>query len=299
MFRPSSRRSTSARGAGFRTGRSPAAGWIDLAARYRARSWAVKQVGDVPTRSSPSPARGRGVPGGGARRRDPDARAVRRTRAGEFIAAPLRRAGQAPRLGGAARAGSRASIRWRLGWLVAGLHRVQFEGAIGPRSLVRGAGRGGALGRARPHAPRPSRPVRRRARRAPPGAGRHGGLPRRAAADPPNLPPRPLGRQRPAHARRRPLRLRLRQRRPGRPVPGARAVLVEFARRDPCGPGPPRGVRGGGRPRSRRGSDGLRHADRPALATSSPRAAGAGWWPRRKTTGPTTRAGCGSSSTGR
>ena len=180
-------------------------------------SWAVKEVGDD---GCAELLEGAAFQEAVARRRYPDTcgaphaggRGHRRLRWGAGQAARLGgppRRGSEPRSGGCRAVGRRPPPRR--------LRRLDRR-----RPVVHGAGRGRAMVRAGRRAPRTSRPVRRRARCAAPGAGRHGGVPRRSAARPPDLSSRSLGRQRPAHARRRSLRLRLRQRRPGRPVAGAR-----------------------------------------------------------------------------
>ena len=66
--------------------------------------------------------------------------------------------------------------------------------------------------------------------------------------------------------RRQPLRVRLRQCRSGRPVPGARRDPRRVLRGSGARRSHPRRVRGGGRARARRGPDGLRDGDRAALA---------------------------------
>ena len=171
-------------------------GWIWRLDTERG-SWAVKRVGDAGDDEVAELLEGaafqEAVLAAGTRRprwADAGARGHRRLRWG---------AGQAPQPGststtriqprsGRGRAARRGAPSCRL-------RRLDRR-----RPVVHGAGRGGAVGRARDDAPRTWRPVRRRARCAAPGARRLGGVPRWSAARAPDLSSRPLGRQRPARA---------------------------------------------------------------------------------------------------
>ena len=104
------------------------------------------------------------------------------------------------------------------------------------RPLVRGAGRRGSLARDHPRAARKPRAVHGRARGARPRARRPRGVPPRSAAHPADLPPGPVGGQPAPHVQRLAVRLRLRQRRPGRPGAGAGAGprRVQRGRRVPA-----------------------------------------------------------------
>ena len=117
---------------------------------------------------------------------------------------------------------------------------------------------------------------------------------------PPDLSPRPLGRQRPPHVHDGGLCVfDFDNAGLADPSQELALILVEYCTRIRGRAGSdPRRVRGGGRTRARRGPTDFAMPIA-QLSHIVAEAADAGWRPRRTTSGATTKAGCASSSTGR
>ena len=142
--------------------------------------------------------------------------------------------------------------------------------------------------------------VRRSAGR-PARRARRAGVVDRAAGDAADLPPRPVGRQRPADRRRRRVRHRLGEQRAGRPEPGARLRAVRVRPRRP-GPGPGADRRLPRTPAGRRRSTGAAtsRCSSPSSATSPRSPPPTGWSPTpAHRTGPTPPRGSARCSTSR